>query len=80
MRRFTRRGLLLGLMNLLFLVGSIGCSKIQSERADIDARANDAQEELNANNPPARGLAPDTAGVIVFPDLNQAGPIGRAHL
>ena len=69
-----RRGLLYGLMNLLFLVGPVGCTTTtQSERAEIDARAKVALEELYAKTPAARDLAQKSAGVLVFPDVTQAG-------
>lgn len=70
-----RRGLVYGLMNLLLLVGLAGCSTTQSERADIDARAKVALEDLYRQTPAARNLAQNSAGVLVFPDVTQAGLI-----
>jgi lipid-binding SYLF domain-containing protein len=67
------RGLVYAFMNLLLLVGSSGCSTTQTERADIDARAKVALEDLYRQTPAARSLAQKSAGVLVFPDVTQAG-------
>ena len=67
------RGLVYGFMGLLLSVGLIGCSTTKSDRADIDARAKVALEELYRDTPAARSLAQNSAGVLVFPDVTQAG-------
>jgi lipid-binding SYLF domain-containing protein len=68
-----RRGLLCGLTSMLLLVGLIGCSTTQSQRSDIDSRAKVALENLYRQTPAARTLAQNSAGVLVFPDVTQAG-------
>jgi lipid-binding SYLF domain-containing protein len=55
------------------LLSTAGCSTSQSERADIDARAKTALEALYRDSPAARSLAQNSAGVLVFPDVTQAG-------
>jgi lipid-binding SYLF domain-containing protein len=67
------RGLVYGLMNLLLIVGLLGCSTSQSERADINARAKTALDNLYRQTPAARSLAQNSTGVLVFPDITQAG-------
>ena len=47
------RGLVYGLMNLLLLVGLIGCSTSQEQRSDIDSRAKVALEDLYRQTPAA---------------------------
>ncbi|HXV25727.1 MAG TPA: YSC84-related protein [Alphaproteobacteria bacterium] len=51
------------------------CSTTQSERADIDARARAALDELYRITPAARGLADSSAGVLVFPSVTEGGLI-----
>src|SRR5438093_11631607 len=55
------------------LVGLIGGSTTQSQRSDIDARAKVALENQYRQTPAARTLAQNSAGVLVFPDVTQAG-------
>jgi lipid-binding SYLF domain-containing protein len=69
----TLRSGFLKSMALLLMVGLMGCSTTQSERADIDARAKTALENLYRDSPAARSLAQNSAGVLVFPDVTQAG-------
>jgi lipid-binding SYLF domain-containing protein len=68
-----RRGLVYGLMNLLLILGLLGCSTTSSERTDINARAKTALDNLYRQTPAARSLAQNSAGVLVFPDITQAG-------
>ena len=67
-----RRGIVYGLMNLLILIGILGCSTTSSERSDINARAQNALNNLYRQTPAARSLAQSSAGVLVFPDITQA--------
>ena len=68
-----RRGLVYCLMNLLLILGLLGCSTTSSERTDINARAKTALDNLYRQTPAARSLAQNSAGVLVFPDITQAG-------
>lgn len=70
----NRRGLLIALTSVMIL-GLVACSTTDTERADIDARAKVALDNLYAQTPAARSLAEDSAGVLVFPDVTQAGLI-----
>jgi lipid-binding SYLF domain-containing protein len=60
-------------VTLLLTLGLAGCSTSQSERADIDTRARIALTTLYNQTPAARHLAQNWAGVLVFPDVTQAG-------
>ncbi len=56
-----------------------GCSTTRSERADLDARARTALDDLYRQAPAARALADSSAGVLVFPSVTQAGLIVGGH-
>ena len=61
----------------LLLIALAGCSTstTPAERSDIDARAKVALDNLYQHTPAARSLADKSAGVLVFPDVTQAGLI-----
>ena len=71
----TIRRSLGGLFSMLLIVGLIACSTTSTQRADIDARAKAALENLYRQTPAARSLAENSAGVLVFPDVTQGGLI-----
>ncbi|MFO1070626.1 MAG: lipid-binding SYLF domain-containing protein [Geminicoccaceae bacterium] len=74
----ARRSLLGGLA-LLAGTALSACSTTESERADLEARAQAAREDLYRSVPAARDLAANSAGVLVFPSVVQGGLIFGAQ-
>lgn len=68
----SRRGLLAGLM-LLAGTAIAACSTTTDERSDLNTRAIAARDELYRTVPAARDLGAKSAGVLVFPNVTQAG-------
>jgi lipid-binding SYLF domain-containing protein len=68
----TRRSLLAGFA-LLAGTALAACSTTENQRSDLDARAAATRDELFRTVPAARSLAADSAGVLVFPSVTQAG-------
>ena len=68
----TRRSLLAAFA-LLAGTPLAACSTTEDERSDLEARAVAAREQLFSTTPAAKTLAAESAGVLVFPSVTQAG-------
>ena len=72
----SRRGVLHGLaLAAALTMATAGCSTSQEDRSSLDAAARAALDSLHQTVPTTRDLARDSAGVLVFPDVTQAGLI-----
>jgi len=72
----SRRGILHGLAFAAALtMAAAGCSTTEENRTTLDTAARAALDSLHQQIPQTGDLARDSAGVLVFPDVTQAGLI-----